>query len=81
MQPIESISGHSFTIESAVQYIHYSVAERSIPASERYKPSRCGVIVGLLDMNEEVELIIQFGDQVRQFTLSEVRAKLEIVDD
>lgn len=81
MQPINSLSGHQFTVESAVQYVNYTVAERSLSESDRYKPSLRGVIVGLLTMNEEVELIIQFAGEVRQYTLSEVRSKLEVIDD
>ncbi|PTY38073.1 hypothetical protein BGP77_16610 [Saccharospirillum sp. MSK14-1] len=81
MQPIKTLLTPTFSIESAVQYLNYTVAERTKPESERYRPSQRGVIVGVLTMNDEVELIIKFMEGVRQYTLSEVRASLEVIDD
>ena len=65
----------SFSHDEAISLIHSAVYPRTSP-----DPSigDIGVVVGLLDMNDEVELIIKFQSSVSQYTKSELISQFVI---
>ncbi|GGX55511.1 hypothetical protein [Saccharospirillum salsuginis] len=81
MAQITEIPMNGFTIQDAVTYLNYPVADKSKPASERYQLMELGLIVGVLTLNDEVELVIKIGGGVEQYTRHEFSAKFEVVDD
>ncbi|MEP4545668.1 MAG: hypothetical protein ABJ000_05755 [Saccharospirillum sp.] len=70
-----------FSLKEAVTYLNFPVADKAKTATQRYKISELGIIVGVLTMNDEVELIIKIADGVEQLTRSEFTARFEVVND
>lgn len=65
----------SFDHKEAVALINCAVYP-TLGGSPRI--SEIGVIVGLLDMNDEVEIIVKFQSSVSQYTKSELLKKFTI---
>ena len=64
-----------FSHDEAVSLIHCAVYPRT---STNPNIGEIGVVVGLLDMNDEVELIIKFQSSVSQYTKSELISQFVI---
>ncbi len=69
------IKNMTFTHAEAVELIHCAVHPLD---TESPTISQIGVVVGLLDMNDEVELIVKFQSSVSQFTKSEFVTKFQV---
>lgn len=64
-----------FTIQDAVKLINTLVLGRKLLESTR-EEAKLGVIVGVLTLNHEVEVVVKFEDQVRQFTKREFETEI-----
>lgn len=70
-----TLSGLPFTHDEAISIIHCEIYDKKL---RQPQTADIGVIVGLLDMNDEVEVIVKFLSSVRQFTKSELTAQFLI---
>lgn len=63
---------HEFTLEEAVSLI-YRLAILKKNAATHKKPdiTQIGHICGVLTMNDQIEVVIKFHDELRQFTKNE----------
>lgn len=71
---------YGFEVEEACELLNLTVVnlnESTTPSSI----SEIGIICGVLTVNEEVELVIKFIDELRQYTKSEFVAHLKIIKD
>lgn len=68
----------AFTLQEAVNLMGQTVLDLKNP-----KPGieRLGVISGVLEINDEVELVIRMLDHIAQVTKSEFEARFEVVSD
>ncbi|KFZ30051.1 hypothetical protein IDSA_05770 [Pseudidiomarina salinarum] len=64
-----------FSHDEAVSLIHCAVYPNT---SADPSIAEIGVVVGLLDMNDEVELIVKFQSSVSQYTKSELISQFVI---
>ena len=71
---------YGFELPEACDLLNLTVVSldsSSIPPSI----SEIGLICGVLTVNDEVELVIKFLDQLRQYTKSEFVSQLEILKE
>jgi hypothetical protein len=67
-----------FTVKQACKLIDHPVAHNAEP-----KPTtiaEIGLIVGLLHLNEEIEVIVKFIDGLKQYTKNEFTRHLRVID-
>jgi len=53
----------------------------SDPELQEQDRANMGVVVGMLLMNDEVEIVIKYFDGIKQYTKSEVEESLHFYDD
>lgn len=70
-----TLSGAPFTHAEAISIIHCEIYDKQLREPQT---ADIGVIVGVLDMNDEIEVIVKFLSAVRQFTKSELIAQFSI---
>lgn len=70
-----TLSGAPFTHAEAISIIHCEIYDKQL---QEPQTADIGVVVGVLDMNDEVEVIVKFLSSVRQFTKSELIAQFSI---
>jgi len=71
---------YGFEIEEACALLNYAVVELD-NNSKKPQIRDIGIIVGVLTFNDEVELIVKFLDELRQYTKSEFASQLKIIKD
>lgn len=70
-----TLSGAPFTHAEAISIIHCEIYDKQL---QEPQTADIGVVVGVLDMNDEVEVIVKFLSSVRQFTKSELIEQFSI---
>ncbi len=72
-----------FTLEEAVALIYQlAVLKKDAPASGTvHDITKIGHICGVLTMNDQIEIVIKFHDDLRQFTKEEFYAKVHILNE
>jgi len=71
---------YGFEIEEACELLNLTV----VALDNTHTPPRIseiGIICGVLTCNEEVEIVIKFLDQLRQYTKAEFIAQLKILKE
>lgn len=68
----------AFTLQQAINLMGQTVLDVENP-----KPgiARLGVVVGLLEINDEIEVVIRMIDHVTQVTKTEFETRFEVVSD
>lgn len=69
----------SFTIEEVVALLNLTVIKQN--RSHHYQPENIGLIVGVLTLNDEVEMVIKFVDHVTQFTKREFNKQYRVIQE
>jgi len=72
--------GFGFSLEEATKLMHQEVMYKK----DLNKPralENIGIVSGVLHLNEEIEIVIQFYEHIVQFTQAEYEASLKIVTD
>lgn len=75
---VSIISTDGFTREEALKLIHFPIHHKDV---KNPSITDLGVVVGVLEMNEEIEVIVKFHDKISQFTKSELIAEYVVTDD
>lgn len=71
-----------FTLDEAVSLIYrLAVLKKDVvPPGKRYSITQIGHICGVLTLNDQIEIVIKFHDQMRQFTKEEFYAEVKLLD-
>jgi hypothetical protein len=71
-----------FNLEEAVSLIYQlAVLKKDAKASsEKYDITKIGHICGVLTMNDQIEIVIKFHDEMRQFTKEEFYSQVKLLD-
>lgn len=72
---------NEFTLEEAVSLIYrVAVLKKGMEGQQKPGITQMGHVCGLLTMNEQIEVVIKFYDDVRQFTKEEFQAEVVLLD-
>ncbi len=73
---------NEFNLEEAVSLIyHLAVLKKDVkPSGQKYDITKIGHICGVLTMNDQIEIVIKFHDDLRQFTKEEFYSKVKLLD-
>lgn len=73
---------NEFNLEEAVSLIYQlAVLKKDEKApGEKYDITQIGHICGVLTLNDQIEIVIKFHDDMRQFTKAEFYAKVKLLD-
>lgn len=66
-----------FSIAEVVELLNYPVIKSD--RGTQFLPENIGLIVGVLVLNDEVEMVVKFVDRVTQFTKSEFYSIYRII--
>lgn len=72
-----------FTLNEAVSLIYrLTVLKKDImPPGEKYSITQIGHICGVLTLNDQIEIVIKFHDEMRQFTKEEFSTQVKLLDE
>ena len=72
-----------FTLDEAVSLIYrLAVLKKDVmPPGKKYSITQIGHICGVLTLNDQIEIVIKFHDEMRQFTKEEFYAQVKILDE
>lgn len=76
------MNANEFTLEEAVSLIYQlAVLKKNMPTSAKLPDiTKIGHICGILTLNDQIEVVIKFHDEMRQFTKEEFYAEVKILD-
>ncbi len=79
---IKNNTMNEFNLEEAVSLIYQlTVLKKDVKASgKNYDITKIGHICGVLTMNDQIEIVIKFHDDLRQFTKEEFYSKVKLLD-
>uniref|UniRef100_UPI00259AC001 hypothetical protein n=1 Tax=uncultured Rheinheimera sp. TaxID=400532 RepID=UPI00259AC001 len=69
----------NFTIEEVVALLNLPVIKQN--RTEHFQPENIGLIVGVLTLNDEVEMVVKFIDHVTQFTKREFNKQYRVIQE
>ncbi|MBS0423209.1 MAG: hypothetical protein JSR71_01990 [Proteobacteria bacterium] len=71
-----------FTLNEAVSLIYrLAVLKKDVlPPGKKYSITQIGHICGVLTLNDQIEIVIKFHDEMRQFTKEEFYAQVQLLD-
>ena len=72
-----------FTLNEAVSLIYrLAVLKKDVmPPGKKYSITQIGHICGVLTLNDQIEIVIKFHDEMRQFTKEEFYAQVKLLDE
>ena len=70
--------GFGFTLKEATKLMHHEVMRKDIKGNKQ-TIKNTGVVLGILHLNEEIELVVQFYSEAKQFTKSEFESQLDVI--
>lgn len=73
---------NTFNLEEAVSLIYQlAVLKKDAKAlGAKYDITKIGHICGVLTMNDQIEIVIKFHDEMRQFTKEEFYSQVKLLD-
>jgi hypothetical protein len=73
---------NEFNLEEAVALIyHLAVLKKDVKtANKKYDITQIGHICGVLTLNDQIEIVIKFHDEMRQFTKAEFYAEVKLLE-
>lgn len=72
---------NEFTLEEAVSLIYrLAILKKNASANKKPDITQIGHICGVLTMNDQVEVVIKFHDELRQFTKEEFNNEVILYD-
>ncbi|UJP05245.1 MAG: hypothetical protein LZF61_10510 [Nitrosomonas sp.] len=80
--PLEDIM-NPFTLDEAVSLIYrLAVLKKdALQPGKKYSITQIGHICGVLTLNDQIEIVIKFHDEMRQFTKEEFYAQVKLLDE
>lgn len=71
-----------FTLNEAVSLIYrLAVLKKdTLPPGQKYSITQIGHICGVLTLNDQIEIVIKFHNEMRQFTKEEFHAQIHLLD-
>ena len=75
------MENNQFTLEEAFLLINKIVLERDRVHIGGKEVASLGTVVGLLTMNDEIELVVKFSTRLSQLTKEEFSQQIEAVTD
>lgn len=70
--------GFGYTLDKAVPLMHQEVMYTK-DLNETKSLQNTGLVSGILHLNEEIELVVQFYDGIQQFTQQEFENQLTVI--
>lgn len=82
LREYDFMNTNEFTLEEAVSLIYQlAVLKKDMTTSAKLPPiTQIGHICGILTLNDQIEIVIKFHDEMRQFTKEEFYAEVKILD-
>ena len=77
MNPKTTNQNNKFTIDEIVKLINLTVVRNDL--GDSFKPENLGIIVGVLTLNDEVEMVVKFIDRISQFTKNEFQRNYKVL--
>lgn len=78
---IENKIMNEFSLEEAVSLIYrLATLKKNAVANKKPDITQIGHICGVLTMNDQIEIVIKFHDELRQFTKEEFKSKVVLYD-
>ena len=77
MTPKATNRRSSFSISEVVKLINLTVVRHDL--GDSFRPENLGIIVGVLTLNDEVEMVVKFIDRISQFTKSEFQRNYKVL--
>jgi hypothetical protein len=77
MKPKTIKHNDKFAIDEVVKLINMTVIRNNL--DDKFKPENLGIIVGVLTLNDEVEMVVKFIDRITQFTKSEFSRNYKVL--
>jgi len=77
MNPKSTNQNNKFTIDEIVKLINLTVVRNDL--GDSFKPENLGIIVGVLTLNDEVEMVVKFIDRISQFTKNEFQRNYKVL--
>lgn len=68
-----------FSVAEVVELLNYPVIKND--RGTQFLPENIGLIVGVLVLNDEVEMVVKFVDRVTQFTKAEFLPIYRVIRD
>ncbi|PXW83512.1 hypothetical protein C8R34_12735 [Nitrosomonas sp. Nm84] len=80
--PLKDIM-NPFTLDEAVSLIYrLAVLKKdALQPGKKYSITQIGHICGVLTLNDQIEIVIKFHDEMRQFTKEEFYAQVKLLDE
>ncbi|NBQ68268.1 MAG: hypothetical protein EBU46_05310 [Nitrosomonadaceae bacterium] len=80
--PLKGIM-NPFTLDEAVSLIYrLAVLKKdALQPGRKYSITQIGHICGVLTINDQIEIVIKFHDEMRQFTKEEFYAQVKLLDE
>ena len=80
--PLKDIM-NPFTLDEAVSLIYrLAVLKKdALLPGKKYSITQIGHICGVLTINDQIEIVIKFHDEMRQFTKEEFYAQVKLLDE
>jgi hypothetical protein len=72
-------NNQQFSVEEVVKLFNYPVIKSD--RGTAFLPENIGLIVGVLILNEQVEMVVKFIDRVTQFTKPEFTKTYRVIKD
>lgn len=71
-----------FTLDEAVSLIYrLAVLKKdALQSGQKYSITQIGHICGVLTLNDQIEIVIKFHDEMRQFTKEEFYTQVKLLD-
>lgn len=79
MNPKTTNQNQSFTVDEVVSLINRPVIRHD--RGDKFVPANIGLIVGVVTLNQEVEMVVKFIDRVTQFTKAEFTSNYRVISE
>jgi len=78
----ENYAMNEFTLEEAVSLIYRHAVLKKNAGTSRKTPdiTLIGHVCGVLTMNDQIEVVIKFHDELKQFTKEEFDTEIKLMD-
>ena len=70
-----------FKKEEALGYLHSEVVRKGEDRKGKSIVETHGVVIGLLVLNDEIELVVKWADGIKQYMKSEFLRQLDVEND
>lgn len=69
----------SFSVDEVVRLINRPVIRND--KGNKFTPENIGLIVGVVTLNQEVEMVVKFIDRITQFTKTEFNRTYRVIEE